>query len=682
MLPTDPDAVAVSKGGSNHRRLSTAGDDVVLPSGGFDRAVGVEDAAVIRRDLRAHRDLRHVCDRDLDDVDSTALPGHAGSAGHAGEDRFPGCQQPRVVTDDEPRAADPTISERLQAALPVGLGRARLTAAKDPRLAVRADAAGRQEGTGEDVPIAGNLLLPGVEVQVGELPDGPILPGRDLVVESARWRQTACCTSWMRYRDRRSRDKCGVASGTQRPWMDVGHGLHCGSAADVGRRTVDPARSPDDPGDPPGAGPPDFHLGDGECHGLLTADAPLQSPGVATTRSDPRGGTAFGKQRRERQSGARVAAAPLPKTRGRSFHAALDRLLAGHRFDATTIQANASMRPSIRQESGKGSKDDTENLVKKAGLDDPADEEFWRSAPESSWKKVWNDNRENPHDSDALFTRMNDGTPRMADKVEHTVDLDTDIFVAATVRTGTRSRHGRGHRHRDRHGGECGASGKRPRHQHGRLRHGLPPDSSGHARCGPGHAGLHPRACVAAATTLEGRGSGGDPRCPRSTETHAGWAWQGPVGAPLRTDRTILRSCLRHRRREAPVAAKTREQDETACGDRRGAEPVNDHVGAMRYWQSAESPRAPRASPNRLDVPRAPPVGTERHGNAAQQPADKVPPWPVTRQNVRFSGELRAPYPIPEVLQAVWPQAAVRTWVAWPNGCRRRTIKTSQATNC
>jgi transposase len=45
-------------------------------------------------------------------------------------------------------------------------------------------------------------------------------------------------------------------------------------------------------------------------------------------------------------------------------------------IDSTTIQANASMRSIVRKDSGKGWKDYTKKLAKKAGLDDPTDDEL------------------------------------------------------------------------------------------------------------------------------------------------------------------------------------------------------------------------------------------------------------------------------------------------------------------
>ena len=106
-------------------------------------------------------------------------------------------------------------------------------------------------------------------------------------------------------------------------------------------------------------------------------------------------------------------------------------------IDSTTIRANASMRSIVRKDSGKGWKDYTKKLAKKAGLDDPTDDELRQFDRTRSGKTVSNDDWENPNDPDATITRMKDGTTRLAYKVEHAVDLDTDIVVAATVHTGS-----------------------------------------------------------------------------------------------------------------------------------------------------------------------------------------------------------------------------------------------------
>ena len=106
-------------------------------------------------------------------------------------------------------------------------------------------------------------------------------------------------------------------------------------------------------------------------------------------------------------------------------------------IDSTTIEANASMRSIVRKDSGKGWKDYTKKLAKKAGLDDPTDDELRQFDRTRTEKKVSNDDWGNPNDPDAKITRMKDGTTRMAYKAEHAVDLDTDIVVAATVHPGT-----------------------------------------------------------------------------------------------------------------------------------------------------------------------------------------------------------------------------------------------------
>ena len=119
--------------------------------------------------------------------------------------------------------------------------------------------------------------------------------------------------------------------------------------------------------------------------------------------------------------------------------AARKKLLWGEALgiDSTTIQANASMKSIVRKDSGKGWKDYTKKLAKKAGLDDPTDDElrqFDRTRPE---KKVSNDDWQSPSDPDSRITRMKNGTTRMAYKAEHAVDLDSDLIVSATVHPGT-----------------------------------------------------------------------------------------------------------------------------------------------------------------------------------------------------------------------------------------------------
>ncbi|MFM7075516.1 MAG: hypothetical protein ACKO3G_05535, partial [Planctomycetaceae bacterium] len=65
---------------------------------------------------------------------------------------------------------------------------------------------------------------------------------------------------------------------------------------------------------------------------------------------------------------------------------------------------------------GKGRKDYTKKLAKKAGLENPTDDELRQFDRTRPGKKVSNDDWENPHDADAAITRMKDGTTRMGYK--------------------------------------------------------------------------------------------------------------------------------------------------------------------------------------------------------------------------------------------------------------------------
>jgi transposase len=118
--------------------------------------------------------------------------------------------------------------------------------------------------------------------------------------------------------------------------------------------------------------------------------------------------------------------------------AARKRLLWGEKLgiDSTTIQANASMKSIVRKDSGKGWKDYTKKLAKKAGLEDPTDAELRQFDKKRPGKKVSNDDWESPSAPDARITRMKNGTTRLAYKAEHAVDLESDLIVSATVHRG------------------------------------------------------------------------------------------------------------------------------------------------------------------------------------------------------------------------------------------------------
>ncbi len=163
---------------------------------------------------------------------------------------------------------------------------------------------------------------------------------------------------------------------------------------------------------------------------------------------------ALGKRNRERQLEAFVSASDhssISKTHKRLPKEVFDEVfqfilrVAGRKgllwgeklgIDSTTIQANASMKSIVRKDSGKGWKDYTKKLAKKAGLEDPTDAELRQFDRKRPGKKVSNDDWEDPNDPDARITRMKNGTTRMAYKAEHALDLETDLIVSATVHPG------------------------------------------------------------------------------------------------------------------------------------------------------------------------------------------------------------------------------------------------------
>lgn len=64
------------------------------------------------------------------------------------------------------------------------------------------------------------------------------------------------------------------------------------------------------------------------------------------------------------------------------------------------------MPSSVRRDCGKDWKDYTKKLAKKAGLDDPMDEEVRQFDRTRFGKTVSNDDWENPYDPDATIMRM------------------------------------------------------------------------------------------------------------------------------------------------------------------------------------------------------------------------------------------------------------------------------------
>jgi transposase len=100
--------------------------------------------------------------------------------------------------------------------------------------------------------------------------------------------------------------------------------------------------------------------------------------------------------------------------------------------DATTLEANAAMRSIVRKDTGEDWKEYVKRLMGEDGIENPTDEEI-RRFDKKRKKKVSNKEWGSPTDSDSRIAKMKDGRTHLAYKAEHTVDLDSEFVLAATI---------------------------------------------------------------------------------------------------------------------------------------------------------------------------------------------------------------------------------------------------------
>lgn len=111
-------------------------------------------------------------------------------------------------------------------------------------------------------------------------------------------------------------------------------------------------------------------------------------------------------------------------------------ILKGRRvaLDATTLQANASMKKSlVRRCDGSSYQKYLKKLAKAEGIEEPTKEDLQRLDRGRKGKKVSNKSWKSSTDSEARITKMKDGTTRLAYKAENAVDLASGVIVAAEV---------------------------------------------------------------------------------------------------------------------------------------------------------------------------------------------------------------------------------------------------------
>jgi transposase len=105
--------------------------------------------------------------------------------------------------------------------------------------------------------------------------------------------------------------------------------------------------------------------------------------------------------------------------------------------DATLVEANAAMKTIVR----KGTREDwrafVQRLAKEQGVEIKDDDDLRRFDKTRRGKKTSNEEWESSTDPDSRIMRMKDGTTHLSYKVEHAVDLETGIVVAAAAHAGT-----------------------------------------------------------------------------------------------------------------------------------------------------------------------------------------------------------------------------------------------------
>ena len=109
--------------------------------------------------------------------------------------------------------------------------------------------------------------------------------------------------------------------------------------------------------------------------------------------------------------------------------------------DSTTLEANAAMKSIVRRDSGEDWPQYIRRLMIEEGVidddDEPSADDLRRFDRARKNKKVANAQWKAKADDDARIMKMKDGRYRFAYKAEHAVDLQTQVVLSATVRTGS-----------------------------------------------------------------------------------------------------------------------------------------------------------------------------------------------------------------------------------------------------
>ena len=101
--------------------------------------------------------------------------------------------------------------------------------------------------------------------------------------------------------------------------------------------------------------------------------------------------------------------------------------------DASTQEANASLRRLVRRDTGEDYQEMLRRLARASGIETPTTADLIRFDRARKDKTLSNADWRSETDPAARIAKMKDGTTHLAYKPEHAVDLDTAVIVAAKI---------------------------------------------------------------------------------------------------------------------------------------------------------------------------------------------------------------------------------------------------------
>ena len=107
--------------------------------------------------------------------------------------------------------------------------------------------------------------------------------------------------------------------------------------------------------------------------------------------------------------------------------------------DSTYLEANAAMKSIVRKDTGDDWKAYVRGLAEEAGVQIDDDEDLRKFDKTRKNKKVSNEDWVSETDPDSRIMKMKDGTTHLSYKAEHTVDLDSEFLLDATIYHGNQA---------------------------------------------------------------------------------------------------------------------------------------------------------------------------------------------------------------------------------------------------